>query len=59
MTRRRSKKRDWKPATTFTTTKLPANGPKPGQTTDQWLYGRQRAQEELMDNPRNKFKDLP
>ena len=55
----RRRKQDWKPATEFTTIKLPANGPKPGQTTDQWIYGRQRTREELMDNPRTKFNDLP
>ena len=56
---RRQRKRDWKPAAEFKLTKLPPNGPKPGQTTDQWLYGRQKAHEELMDNPRTKFRDIP
>jgi len=56
-----SKKRTqtWKPATDFHVTKLKANGPKPGQSTDAFIYGKTKRFEKLIDNPRTKFKDLP
>lgn len=53
------KKPSWKPAATFTVTKLPPNGPKPGQSVDAFIYGKTKGHEELMDNPRTKFNDLP
>lgn len=55
----RRKRPDWKPATTFKVVKLRPNGPKPGQSVDSWLHGKQRAHEELLDNPRTRFTDLP
>ena len=36
----RRKKPDWKPATEFTVVKLPANGPKPGQSYESWAAGK-------------------
>jgi hypothetical protein len=35
------KKQDWKPATSFTVKKLKANGPKNGQSTENWMKGKQ------------------
>ena len=35
------KKKDWKPATTFTVKKLKPNGPKNGQSTESWMKGKQ------------------
>ena len=58
MTRRR-KQPDWKPASTFKVTKLKPNGPKPGQSVDDWLYGKEKGRQEFMDDPRNRFNDLP
>lgn len=55
----RSKKPAWTPATEFTVVKLKPNGPKPGQTVSQFLYGKDKGYQELVDNPRVKFKDLP
>ena len=55
----RKKKPSWKPATEFKTTKLKRSGPKPGTNVNSYLYARQKADEELMDNPRTKFNDLP
>jgi len=40
-------------------TRLPRNGPKPGQSADSWLYGKKKAFEQLVDNPRTKFKQPP
>ena len=54
----RRKKPDWKPATEFKVVKLKPNGPKPGQTVDQFIYGKTKGHEELMDNPKTKFGDL-
>jgi hypothetical protein len=51
--------RSWKPAETYKLVQLPPNGPKPGQSTDQWLYGKQKAAERLVDDPRTSFNDLP
>ena len=56
---KRKRKQTWKPATDFQVTKLKTNGPKPGQSTDAFLYGKTKGFEELIDNPRTKFKDLP
>ena len=58
MTRRR-KQPDWTPASTFKVTKLKPNGPKPGQSVDDWLYGKEKGRQEFMDDPRNRFNDLP
>ena len=55
----RKKKPSWKPAIEFKTTKLKRSGPKPGTNVNSYLYARQKADEELMDNPRTKFNDLP
>jgi hypothetical protein len=49
----------WKPATSFTLTKLHPNGPKPGQSVSAWMYGKTKAYQELLDNPCNKIHDLP
>ena len=35
------KKKDWKPATSFTVKKLKPNGPKNGQSTESWMKGKQ------------------
>jgi hypothetical protein len=56
---RRRNKPSWKPATTFTVTKLKPNGPKPGQSVDAFIYGKDKGYQELVDNPRTKFTDLP
>lgn len=56
---RRRKAPSWTPATTFTVTKLKTNGPKPGQSVDAFIYGKDKGYQELMDNPRTKFNDLP
>ena len=53
------KKPSWKPATEFKVTRLKPNGPKDGQSVEKWMYGKNKGQEEFMDNPQNKFKDLP
>lgn len=57
MSRRRQPR--WTPATEFKVTKLPPNGPKPGQRLDAWLYGKEKAHQQLMDDPRNRLNDLP
>jgi hypothetical protein len=54
----RRKRPSWKPATSFKLTKLPPNGPKPGQSTDAFIYGKDKANERLMDDPRTKFNDV-
>jgi len=55
----RKKKPTFKPATEFKVTRLKRSGPKDGQSTDAYLYGKQKGHEELMDNPKTKFNDLP
>jgi hypothetical protein len=57
----RKRKPTWTPAPPDATkvTRLPPNGPKPGQSTERWLYGRQQGHQRLMDDPRTKFRDLP
>ena len=35
------KKPSWKPASSFKVKKLKPNGPKPGQSTNSWLKGKQ------------------
>jgi len=57
MTRR--KKPNWTPATNFTVVKLKPNGPKPGQSVDAFIYGKDKGYQELVDNPNTKFNDLP
>jgi hypothetical protein len=47
MVNRRQRQPDWKPATTFKVVRLKPNGPKPGQSMDQWLYGKEREQQEF------------
>ena len=37
---------------------LPRNGPRPGQSTSAWLYGKQRAAERLLDDPRTQMRGL-
>ena len=32
--------------------RLPRNGPKPGQSTSAWLYGKQRAEEKALEQER-------
>ena len=39
-------------------TRLPRNGPRPGQSTSAWLYGKQRAAERLLDDPRIQMRGL-
>jgi len=39
-------------------TRLPRNGPRPGQSTSAWLYGKQRAAERLLDDPRTQMRGL-
>jgi len=56
---RRRKKPSWTPAREFKLTKLKPNGPKSGQSVDAWLYGKGKSHQELMDDPRNRFNDLP
>lgn len=53
------KKPSWKPATEFKVVKLKPNGPKEGQSVEKWIYGKTKGHQELMDDPRNKFNDLP
>ena len=54
----RKKKPTWQPAAEFKTTKLKRVGPKPNQSTDAYIYGKNKGQQEFMDNPKNKFNDL-
>jgi hypothetical protein len=49
----------WEPAKKFTVKRLKPSGPKPGQSIDAFLYGKTKGSQELMDNPRTKFNDLP
>ena len=39
-------------------TRLPRNGPRPGQSTSAWLYGKQRAAERLLDAPSTQLHGL-
>ena len=39
-------------------TRLPRNGTRPGQFTSAWLYGKQRAAEHLLDEPRTQMRGL-
>ena len=55
----RKKKPSFTPAKEFKVTKLKRSGPKAGQSTDAFLYGKTKGHQELMDNPRTKFNDLP
>jgi hypothetical protein len=36
--------------------RLPRNGPKPGQSTSAWLYGKQRSEEKALE--RERWKSL-
>lgn len=47
MVRRRKQQQDWVPATEFKVTRLRPNGPKPGQSTRAWLYGKEKEQQEF------------
>jgi hypothetical protein len=49
----------WTPASSFTVTKLKPNGPKPGQSAEAFIYGKDRSFQRLVDNPNTKFNDLP
>lgn len=42
------KKQTWKPADTFTVTKLPSRGPKPGQSVDSYLRGKKRQHDDFV-----------
>lgn len=55
----RRRKQGWKPAATTKVVRLPPNGPKAGQTTEQWLRNKTAMDQKFMDNPKNKFNDLP
>jgi len=39
-------------------TRLPRNGPKDGQSTSAWLYGKQRADERLVDDLRTPLRGI-
>lgn len=52
------KRQQWKPAATTKITKLPPNGPKPGQSVDAWLYGKTEGFNKKLDNPNTKFTDI-
>jgi len=39
-------------------TRLPRNGPRPGQSTSAWLYGKQRADERLVDDLRTPVRGI-
>jgi hypothetical protein len=39
-------------------TRLPRNGPRPGQSTSAWLYGKQRGTERLLDDPRTPLRGI-
>lgn len=39
-------------------TRLPRNGPKAGQSTSAWLYGKQRADERLVDDLRAPLRGI-
>lgn len=51
MTKR--KKQDWTPAKEFKVTKLPSNGPKPGQSYTSWEAGKDQA-DKRWDKQRDK-----
>lgn len=55
----RRKKPGWIAATSYKLIKLPPNGPRDGQSVDAWLYGKEKGSHELMDDPRQRFNDLP
>ena len=42
------KKQTWKPADTFTVTKLPSRGPKPGQSVEAYMRGKKRQHAEFV-----------
>jgi hypothetical protein len=54
----RRKQPSWKPAIEFKVVKLKPNGPKPGQSVDQFIYGKDKSYQELVDNPNTKFRGL-
>jgi hypothetical protein len=54
----RPKRPAWTPATEFKVTKLKPNGPKPGQSVDAFIYGKDKGYQELIDNPRTKMRDV-
>ena len=37
-----TRKRDWTPATEYRVTKLPTRGPKPGQSTESYMLGKEQ-----------------
>jgi hypothetical protein len=54
----RKRKPSWTPATEFKLIKLPPSGPKPGQSVDAHIYGKDKAYERLVDNPSTTFHDI-
>jgi len=46
MAKSRRQKPSWQPATEFKVTRLERNGPKEGQSTESWLYGKRRSDDE-------------
>ena len=59
----RKKKQDWKPATEYKVTKLPRNGPKPGQSVSSWEKGKAQEAQRFIKrrdtmNPKDVFPDL-
>jgi hypothetical protein len=54
----RRKKPGWKPAVEFKVIKLKPNGPKPGQSVDAFIYGKDKGYQDLVDNPNTKFRGI-
>lgn len=53
MTRKRSKQ-SWVPATEYKVTKLPARGPKPGQSVESYMRGKDMQDKRIKDKARAK-----
>lgn len=47
MVKRRNRQPDWTPAPEFKVVRLKPNGPKANQSTDAWLYGKEREQQDF------------
>jgi hypothetical protein len=53
------KKQSWRPATSFKVTKLKPNGPKAGQSTDAWMYGKQKEERDFQERIQHDSKRPP
>lgn len=53
------KKPSWKPATSFKVTKLKPNGPKAGQSTDAWMYGKEKEEQDFQERIQHDSKRPP